>query len=167
MSRLNGSGTWFYPWNDYVAADSPVFPAVASRQGYRIWRSVAAFSTSPCKRGEGPRGRASITNHTIGRTRSSRPLERVVGHADEIDRVALAAGPFGIEIGERLGRHRLLLGQALGDDRRHAVARRRQHVAERGDLRLAGDRAAPARGDPGRRRRQREKGLVGANHAAD
>jgi hypothetical protein len=80
----------------------------------------------------------------VSREEVSPALERVIGHGDEVDRVALIACPFGIEISKRLGRHRLLLSHALADDGRHAVACRRQHVPELGHLRLAGHRAAAA-----------------------
>jgi len=45
----------------------------------------------------------------------SRPLERVVGVADEIDRVLFVAGPFSVEVFKRLRRHCLILGHALAD----------------------------------------------------
>src|ERR1700692_610170 len=54
-----------------------------------------------------------------------RPLERVVGHPDEVDLVPFVSGPIGIKVGKRLGRYRLLLGHALVDHGRHTVARRR------------------------------------------
>src|SRR5665647_3018895 len=55
--------------------------------------------------------------------------ERVPDHANEIPGRKLGRRPFGIEVGERLCRHRVVLALAVLDQFFHAVARGDQHGA--------------------------------------